>query len=222
MATLSKGYTFGATEQVTAAKLHSLIDSATITGILAAEITDSTITDAKIASVSGAKFVTLSGIPAGAGDIPKANLDGDWDTDGTLNANSDLKIPTQKAIKTYGNTLDAAQTAKFNTSTGHNHDGTDSKLLTGLGAWVDKSASYSAQQATTDGFVVVQGYGSTNLTFQGYTDANANPTTLRTSQLGLANVSINLTMPVKKNDYWKIIITGTTTVLSVYWIPLGV
>jgi len=104
MATLGKGYTFGATEQVTAAKLHSLIDSATISGILAAEITDSTITDAKIASVSGSKLITLSGTPAGAGDIPKANLDGDWDTDGTLAANSDLKIPTQKAIKTFVNT----------------------------------------------------------------------------------------------------------------------
>ena len=100
-ATISRGYSFAATEQVTAAKLHSLVDSATISGISNSEIADNTIQDGKIYSVSGSKFVTLSGIPAGAGDIPKANLDGDWDTDGTLAANSDLKLATQKATKTY-------------------------------------------------------------------------------------------------------------------------
>lgn len=43
MATLTKGYTFGATEQVTAAKLHSLVDSATISSIVNADITNATI-----------------------------------------------------------------------------------------------------------------------------------------------------------------------------------
>jgi len=74
MATLSKGYTFGATEQVTAAKLHTLVDSATISGIVAADITSGTITDTQISSVSGAKFTTLSATPSGAGAIPSANL----------------------------------------------------------------------------------------------------------------------------------------------------
>jgi len=39
MATITKGYTFGATELVTNTKLHSLIDSATITGITFSEVT---------------------------------------------------------------------------------------------------------------------------------------------------------------------------------------
>ena len=38
-ATITKGYTFGATELVTNTKLHSLIDSATITGITFSEVT---------------------------------------------------------------------------------------------------------------------------------------------------------------------------------------
>lgn len=74
MATLSKGYSFGATEEVTAAKLHSLVDSATIASIATADISNSAITDAKINDVSGAKFTTLTTIPAGAGVIPAANL----------------------------------------------------------------------------------------------------------------------------------------------------
>jgi len=74
MGTLGKGYTFGATEEVTAAKLHTLVDSGTVTGIVADDITDNTITAAKIQSVSGAAFTLLGSIPSGAGVIPAANL----------------------------------------------------------------------------------------------------------------------------------------------------
>lgn len=74
MATLGKGYDFGATEEVTSAKLADLVDNATITGILTAEIADSQITNAKIADVSGAKFTNLANIPSGAGTIPVANI----------------------------------------------------------------------------------------------------------------------------------------------------
>jgi len=73
MATIVRGITFGATDQVTAAKLHQLVGSATISGILTAEISDLQITDGKIASVSGAKLVTLATTPAGAGALPIAN-----------------------------------------------------------------------------------------------------------------------------------------------------
>ena len=52
MGTLAKGYSFGATEEVTAAKLHSLVDSATITSIATADISNSAITDAKVNDVS--------------------------------------------------------------------------------------------------------------------------------------------------------------------------
>jgi hypothetical protein len=81
MATLSKGYTFGATEQVTNTKLHSLVDDGTVTEIVNADI-DATaaIIDTKLAQiytagkVSGHSFTLLSSIPSGAGYIPPVNL----------------------------------------------------------------------------------------------------------------------------------------------------
>jgi hypothetical protein len=73
MADISRGKDFGATEEVTADKLHQLVDDATITGIVAADITDGVITDAKMASVGGAKLLTLGSTPSGAGILPVAN-----------------------------------------------------------------------------------------------------------------------------------------------------
>ena len=74
MATISKGYNFGATEQVTAAKLHSLVDSASITAIATADISNNAVTNDKIATVDGSKFTGLASITSGAGVIPSANL----------------------------------------------------------------------------------------------------------------------------------------------------
>jgi hypothetical protein len=75
MGTISKGYTFGSTEQVTSAKLHALVDSATITGITNADI-DSTaaIATSKLAAIAGSNLTTLDTISVGAGVIPAANL----------------------------------------------------------------------------------------------------------------------------------------------------
>lgn len=49
-ATLNRGYTFATNEQVTATKLHTLVDSGTVTNITAADFADATITGAKIAN----------------------------------------------------------------------------------------------------------------------------------------------------------------------------
>lgn len=73
MATLNKGWAFGATETVTAAKLAALVDNATISNIISADISSNAITNVKINDVSGAKFTDLSSIPSGAGKIPVAN-----------------------------------------------------------------------------------------------------------------------------------------------------
>jgi hypothetical protein len=73
-ASITKGKTFGATEEVTATKLHQLVDNATITGIVGSEMADNTITSGKIQSVSGASFVSLANTPSGAGKLPVANL----------------------------------------------------------------------------------------------------------------------------------------------------
>lgn len=77
MATLSRGQSFGATETVTNTKLHNLVDLATITNIVDADISASAnIQFSKIlASTLDASLLgNLSGILSGAGKIPNANL----------------------------------------------------------------------------------------------------------------------------------------------------
>ena len=92
-----------------------------------------------------------------------------------------------------------------------------------LGTWVDKSGSYGAQQAATDGFIIAYSPSeeSINEYIEVYTDANANPTTLRTKSgttSGTTSFKMSIFCPVKKNDYWKII---TNVTITAYWIPLG-
>jgi len=74
MATLSRGYSFGATEQVTNAKLHGLVDDGAVSSIATADLQDASVNNNKIASCSGAKFISLASTPSGAGVIPAANL----------------------------------------------------------------------------------------------------------------------------------------------------
>ena len=73
MGTLSKGYTFGSTELVTNTKLHSLIDSATITAIVNADISaTAAIVDTKLAQITTADKV--SGAALVAGSVTNAGL----------------------------------------------------------------------------------------------------------------------------------------------------
>ena len=71
MAVVTKGYTFGTTEQVTSAKLHTLVDGAVISSIVSADIDSSAaIADSKLAQittagkVSGAAITLLASIPS--------------------------------------------------------------------------------------------------------------------------------------------------------------
>ena len=94
-----------------------------------------------------------------------------------------------------------------------------------LGAWVDKSASYGAQQAATDGFVLGWGYGgSTGGTIEVLTDAASTPTTVRIKDGTVGNyvtLNANVFCPVKKGDYWMVRFAGDCTAQAIYWIPLG-
>jgi microcystin-dependent protein len=81
MATLSKGQTFGATETITNTKLHNLVDLASITNIVNADLNAlAAIVDTKLAQittaskVSGTAITGLASLPSGAGVIPDANL----------------------------------------------------------------------------------------------------------------------------------------------------
>jgi len=61
MSTIEKGYTFGTTELVTNVKLHTLIDSATLS-----ETSADIATNASIVSTAGAKIVNLYSCSAGS------------------------------------------------------------------------------------------------------------------------------------------------------------
>ena len=94
-----------------------------------------------------------------------------------------------------------------------------------FGDWVDKSSNYGAQQATTDGIVMAYTNGLENEDeLRGYTDANSNPSTLRAyyrapRAYADSHVRYTLTMPVKKDHYWKV--EGSAGEISeVYWIPI--
>jgi len=89
-----------------------------------------------------------------------------------------------------------------------------------LGAWETKSVN-TVYQAATDGFVlsyVSLGEGGYLRTL---TDSSDSPTTKRADQStasGTTQFVATQTVPVKKNDYYKIESSGSPTI---YWIPLG-
>ena len=100
-ATITRGTTYGATETLTNAKLHALVDSATIAGIVNAEIASGaaivytklslagailnsdlagSIADSKLnqittaSKVHGTSITGLASVPSGAGALPIANV----------------------------------------------------------------------------------------------------------------------------------------------------
>jgi len=221
------------------ADFYSIVEDATISNIVNADIkSDAAIADTKLAQittagkVSGAALTSLVNIPAGAGEIPAANLP--VDTDGTLSANSDSKVPSQKATKTYVDTsLDInAKTEK--TSPVDNdiiliEDSEasyakkkvkKSNLAPKLGAWVSKSDN-TVYQASIDGFVTAYKDNSSGAdTIVIYTDSSNPPTTIRTAANKTATgYYMGVSCPIKKNDYYKVYANGTLS--GVYWIPFG-
>ena len=113
----------------------------------------------------------------------------------------------------------------LNISTGHTHNGTDSKLLIGLGTWTSKNSN-QIYQATTDGFVVVytEQTAGASLVATIETDSNTPPTTVRQQVNKNENTSPNnefMISPVKKNDYYRINITDESG-YGAFFIPLGV
>lgn len=81
MATFARGISFGATETITNTKLHNLVDLATLSAIVNADIDASAaIVDTKLADITtggkvrGISFLNLPSIPSGAGVFPIANV----------------------------------------------------------------------------------------------------------------------------------------------------
>ena len=149
---------------------------------------------------------TLGGIPICSSDNP--------------NGLSVLSGPTSTTATTYLLVSSNNSTGGVQAVTWATKDAT-----TGLGAWVDKSTSYGAQQATTNGFVV--GYATQNTTvlrIAGYTDSSITPSTVRwythAESVG-GDLFVSICMPVKKGDYWKVDFPAGSPAVHLYWIPLG-
>ena len=87
---VTKGYTFGATEQVTNTKLHTLVDSATVAGIAETDITfdgSTAMIDTGTQTMAGNKTfsgdTTFTGTITGSGNVTHS---GDVTVTGTLTA----------------------------------------------------------------------------------------------------------------------------------------
>jgi len=110
----------------------------------------------------------------------------------------------------------------------HESTGAEGGILTGgsvtslFGDWVSKSAN-TVYQATTDGFAVIDAYTPGNWDgVKVYTDASNPPTTLRGRVTGDGlDLHGTITMPVRKNDYWKVTLVGGGAATG-YWLPIGV
>ncbi len=130
-----------------------------------------------------------------------------------------------------------ASTTKVTNLNADQLDGVDSTStdLKPLGASVDKSASYGAQVAATDGTVegyltlTVGGAGEGHANLDAYTDSAADPTTIKQSIVFYEDGSheyvgqafgASFSMTVKKGEYWKVVVSGHGTV-KVFWRPLG-
>ena len=222
---LTKGYIFGASETVTNAKLHSLVDLGTVSGLVNAEVSATAgIVDTKLAQIATAQKVSataltlLGSTPAAAGILPVANGGTGSATQNFVDLTTAQTVTGVKTFSSFPVTPSSAPASDYQAANKKYVD--DTKPV--FGSWVDKSASYAAQQAATDGFVVVHPTAGSTMAWYLYTDANADPTTLRGASYNYAAVSnhaVGFTCPVKKGDYWKLVVTAGTP--KVWWIPLG-
>jgi hypothetical protein len=89
-----------------------------------------------------------------------------------------------------------------------------------LGVWTSVSWG-TIYQSPTDGFLVANGNCGGNGTIYGYTDSTTSASTLRLEQSGANGQNIGYTLPVKKNDYYKALTSGTISLVSLYFISLG-
>jgi hypothetical protein len=91
-----------------------------------------------------------------------------------------------------------------------------------FGDIANKTSSYGAQQAATDGIITANtGESASTQRINGFTDSAEDPTTqvacCRTT--GANNVAF-ISFPVKRGDYWKVTLTDGS-IGAVYWTPIG-
>lgn len=93
-----------------------------------------------------------------------------------------------------------------------------------FGAWtINGYTAGTTYQAATDGFVVAycQANVGANPILNGYTDSSSAATQVLQSTMSFSNgASPSFTMPVRKNDFWKVTNTNSTTPI-ISWLPIG-
>ncbi|MDD5568199.1 MAG: hypothetical protein PHY88_03235 [Candidatus Omnitrophica bacterium] len=102
----------------------------------------------------------------------------------------------------------------------------------GVGTWKANSGSFGdwevmtpnvTYQASTDGFVVAKYCCMGSIS--GYTDSSSTPSRIRAFHKDNGDdaddSSGSITMPVRKGDYWKVVLEGSWSTCSIYWLPLG-
>lgn len=233
MASLTPGYSFGSTEQVTNAKLATLVSGGSVSSIVDADISNSaSITLSKInitaASINYDRLNLTSNIvnadinaSAGIVDTKLATIS----TAGKVNASA---ITSLSSTPSGAGILPIANIAT-GTPTGSKFLRDDGTLQipptpTYLGSWTSATLG-SSTQAATDGFLIgyCAGNGSGVATITIKSDSSNPPTTLRTENIVPTGTSITCSIfcPVKKSDYYLTSASGGGAGLTLFFISLG-
>ena len=231
MSIVSKSYTFTAGATIVASEHNSNFD--TIYNDYNGNIDNSNlsasagIADSKLAQITtyakvkGSAISDLATITSAAGAIPIANggLGADLSTASLGSVPYFAHVGTMTAL--------ASSTSGFCLfATSPTSTPVFARAMP-LGGFADVTTAYGATLATTDGFVVGYATPSGVIACQAtcYSDANANPTTVvcvSGAVTGGGSLTYsNIFFPVKRNNYWKIVLANAT-MTALYWVPLGV
>ena len=174
MATVTKGKTFGATETVTNTKLHALVDDATVTGIVNADVgAGAAIAESKL-DLSGSGYVTTGGNNAFTGDNTHAGTE-------TFSAATVFDLPPGLPAASVDAITEIKSTLK---------SGADVTLITGTKGTTNYVPKWNGDGDLVDGHEVLDedAMGSDSATklatqqsIKKYVDDNSNNRTLYTS-----------------------------------------
>lgn len=165
--------------------------------------------------------VTLSAIPNGVTATTQTANDNSTKVATTAYVNSALG----GALVLVNGTTATTQSANDNSTKVATTAYTDASRK--FGAWGSSFNINTIYQASTDGFALCNViFAGNNATagVTGISDSATTPTTLRThftNDLNAYTWAYTALMPVRKNDYWEFTSTGSITVQSIFFLPVG-